>query len=65
MNRMEELAGKDPSSEYYLYCLQTDRLIRREHRAFAPRPTRQNIQKKGRLCLQRKSAGADGLADVT
>jgi hypothetical protein len=27
-NRIEELAAKDPSSEYYLYCLQADKLIR-------------------------------------
>ena len=28
-NRIEELAASDPSSDYYLYCLQADRLIRR------------------------------------
>ena len=31
-NRIEELAASDPSSEYYLYCVQADKLIRRLHR---------------------------------
>ena|SRR5215472_7651906 len=31
-NRVEELAASDPSSEYYLYCVQADKLIRRLHR---------------------------------
>ena len=26
--RMEELAANDPSPEYYLYCVQADKLIR-------------------------------------
>ena len=28
MNRLEELAASDPSSDYYLYCNQIDTLIR-------------------------------------
>jgi hypothetical protein len=28
MNRVEELAATDPSSDYYLYCNQVDKLIR-------------------------------------
>ena len=31
-NRIEELAASDPSSEYYLYCVQADKLIRHLHR---------------------------------
>jgi hypothetical protein len=27
-NHMEELAASDPSSDYYLYCNQVDKLIR-------------------------------------
>jgi hypothetical protein len=27
-NRIEELAANDPSSDYYLYCNQVDKLIR-------------------------------------
>ena len=29
MNRIEELAASDPSSDYYLYCNQADKLVRR------------------------------------
>jgi hypothetical protein len=27
-NHIEELAANDPSSDYYLYCVQADKLIR-------------------------------------
>jgi hypothetical protein len=30
--RIEELAANDHSPEYYLYCVQADRLIRRSRR---------------------------------
>jgi hypothetical protein len=36
MNRIEELAAKDTSSDYYLYCNRVDKLIRRL-RATSPR----------------------------
>jgi hypothetical protein len=36
-NRIEELAANDPSSDYYLYCLQADKLIRRLRRT-SPSP---------------------------
>jgi hypothetical protein len=37
MNRLEELATNDPSSDYYLYSNQADKLIRHLHRRL-PRP---------------------------
>jgi len=37
MNRLEELAANDSSSDYYLYCNQVDKLIRRL-RHTSPRP---------------------------
>lgn len=37
-NRIEELAASDPSSDYYLYCAQADKLIRRL-RSRSPRTT--------------------------
>jgi hypothetical protein len=36
-NRIEELAASDPLSDYYLYCVQADKLIRSLHRT-APSP---------------------------
>lgn len=37
MNRIEELATTDPSSDYYLYSNQADKLIRHLRRT-SPRP---------------------------
>ena len=36
MNRLEELATNDPSSDYYLYSNQADKLIRRLRRTSPP-----------------------------
>ena len=36
-NRIEELAANEPSFEYYLYCIQADRLIRHMRRT-SPSP---------------------------
>jgi len=36
-NRIEELAASDPSSDYYLYCNQVDKLIRHLRRT-SPSP---------------------------
>lgn len=37
MRRMEELAANDPCSDFYLYCNQANKLIRRLRRTL-PRP---------------------------
>jgi hypothetical protein len=47
MNRLEELAASDPSSDFYLYCNQADKLIRHVHRT-SPSPDERpgNISQK-------------------
>ena len=44
MNRIEELATNDPSSDYYLYCNQADKLIRHLRRT-SPRPDETPLDK--------------------
>ena len=41
MNRLEELAASDPSSDYYLYCNQADKLVRHVRRT-SPSPDAQS-----------------------
>jgi hypothetical protein len=36
MNRMEELAAGDPTSDYFLYCTQAEKIVRRLPRRSAP-----------------------------
>ena len=46
-NRIEELAASDPSSDYYLYCLQADKLIRNSRRTSpSPDALRSDVPKK-------------------
>jgi hypothetical protein len=44
MNRIEELATNDPSSDYYLYSNQADKLIRHLRRT-SPRPDEMPLDK--------------------
>jgi hypothetical protein len=44
MNRIEELATNDPSSDYYLYCNQADKLIRHLRRT-STRPDEMPLDK--------------------
>ena len=44
MNRLEELATNDPSSDYYLYSNQADKLIRHLRRT-SPHPDEMHVDK--------------------
>jgi hypothetical protein len=36
MNRMEEIAAADPTSDYFVYCTQAEKIVRRLPRRSAP-----------------------------
>ena len=42
MNRMEELAAGDPASDFFLYCTQAEKIVRRLPRKSAPVDAAQN-----------------------
>lgn len=42
MNRMEELASGDPTSDFFLYCTQAEKIVRRLPRKSAPADPPQN-----------------------